>query len=122
MKNEQVNGNSVFCEDDGHKFEFRIERAKSGKYFQLMFMDGEDCGDWTGRRCIYGVKTDDALVTAPSFEEVPLGRGSVPFPAYLAALEDIGYRGFLTIEREVGDDPEGDIGIAAEYLRSLIYG
>lgn len=71
---------------------------------------------------IYGVKTDDALVTAPSFEEVPLGRGSVPFPAYLAALEDIGYRGFLTIEREVGDDPEGDIGIAAEYLRSLIYG
>lgn len=69
---------------------------------------------------IYGVKTDDALVTAPSFEEVPLGTGSVPFPAYLAALRDVGYRGFLTIEREVGDDPARDIGIAVEYLTRLI--
>lgn len=54
------------------------------------------------------------------FREVPLGTGSVPFPAYLAALHDIGYHGFLTIEREVGENPEGDIRIAAEYLRSLI--
>ncbi len=69
---------------------------------------------------IYGVKQDDALVTAPSFEEVPLGQGSVPFPAYLAALEEIGYRGFLTIEREVGDDPARDIGIAVDYLNSLM--
>lgn len=66
---------------------------------------------------IYGVKEDDALVTAPSFEEVPLGKGSVPFREYLAALEDIGYRGFLTIEREVGDDPEADIRTAVSYLR-----
>ena len=28
--------------------------------------------------------------------------------------------GFLTIEREVGDDPEGDIRKAADYIRSLI--
>lgn len=68
---------------------------------------------------IYGVKTDDAHVTAPSFEEVPLGSGSVPFKEYLAALEDIGYRGFLTIEREVGANPEADIQTAVSFLRSL---
>ena len=50
------------------------------------------------------------------FEEVPLGTGSVPFPAYLKALEDIGYRGFLTIERECGDSPEKDIGTAFSHL------
>lgn len=68
---------------------------------------------------IYGVKEDDALVTAPSFEEVPLGKGSVPFEKYLAALEDIGYRGFLTIEREVGDDPAADIATAVSFLRGF---
>lgn len=67
---------------------------------------------------IYGIK-EDALVTSPSFEEVPLGAGSVPFPAYLAALEDIGYKGFLTIEREVGDDPAADIALAVRFLRGL---
>ena len=54
------------------------------------------------------------------FEEVPLGTGSVPFPAYLKALEDIGYRGFLTIERECGDSPEKDIGTAFSHLVSVM--
>lgn len=54
------------------------------------------------------------------FKEVPLGTGAVPFPAYLAALEDIGYRGFLTIERECGEDPAGDIKTAVEYLKKEI--
>jgi sugar phosphate isomerase/epimerase len=68
---------------------------------------------------VYGIKKD-ALVTAPSFEEVPLGTGSVNFPAYLKALEDVGYKGFLTIEREVGDDPERDIRIAVDFLKNII--
>ncbi len=51
------------------------------------------------------------------FEEVPLGTGSVDFPAYLKALEDIGYTGFLTIEREVGENPEADITTAVNFLR-----
>lgn len=41
------------------------------------------------------------------------------YPRYLAALDDIGYRGFLTIEREVGDNPEGDIRLAADFLRRI---
>lgn len=54
------------------------------------------------------------------FEEVPLGTGSVDFKSYLKALEDIGYRGFLTIEREVGENPEKDIITAKQYLDKII--
>lgn len=54
------------------------------------------------------------------FEEVPLGTGSVDFDKYLKALEDIGYRGFLTIEREVGENPEADILTAKKYLDKVI--
>jgi L-ribulose-5-phosphate 3-epimerase len=54
----------------------------------------------------------------PGFQEVPLGAGSVDWDAYLRALEEVGYRGYLTIEREVGDDPAGDIAAAMRFLRS----
>ena len=54
------------------------------------------------------------------FEEVPMGQGSVPFAPYLKALEEIGYKGFLTIEREAGADPAADIGLAKDYLTSII--
>lgn len=54
-----------------------------------------------------------------SFLEVPLGEGGVAFKHYLAALDGIGYDGFLTIEREVGDDPAADIAKAVRFLRSL---
>ena len=54
------------------------------------------------------------------FEEVPLGTGSVDFPAYLKALEEIGYKGFLTIEREVGDNPDADIQTAFDFLKRTI--
>ncbi len=57
-----------------------------------------------------------------SFTEMPLGEGSVDFSAYLNALDDIGYKGFLTIEREVGDNPERDIEKAVEFLKLRING
>ena len=69
---------------------------------------------------VYGVKMDALKHLGSSFKEVPLGTGGVDFAKYLAALEDIGYRGFLTIERECGDDPAADIAAAADYLRSVI--
>jgi L-ribulose-5-phosphate 3-epimerase len=52
-------------------------------------------------------------------KEVPLGEGDVNLPAWVALLDEIGYDGFLTIEREVGEDPVGDIAKAVQYLRSL---
>lgn len=68
---------------------------------------------------IYGL-AEDEMINDRAFREMPLGTGSVDFPKYLAALEDIGYRGFLTIEREVGEDPLKDILIAADFLRKTI--
>jgi sugar phosphate isomerase/epimerase len=50
-------------------------------------------------------------------EEVPLGKGNVDFPTYLAALREIGYAGYLTIERECGDDPVADITEAISFLK-----
>lgn len=38
--------------------------------------------------------------------EVQLGRGSVDFPALLAGLEEHAYTGFITVERQLHDDPE----------------
>ena len=77
------------------------------------------------RKCVpeyvYGVlPTPPEYQGVEIFREVPLGQGSVDFPAYLAALEEVGYRGFLTIEREAGDDPAKDIGMAADFLRDVI--
>jgi len=52
--------------------------------------------------------------------EVPLGKGKVDFPVYLAALKEQGYDGYLTIEREVGDNPRRDIEQAVAFLRELL--
>lgn len=53
------------------------------------------------------------------YKEVPLGKGDVDFPQYLAALRDVGYDGYLTIERECGDDPVADIAEAIRFLKSM---
>lgn len=67
---------------------------------------------------VYGIKK--ALVTGRGFEEVPLGEGQVDWPNYIKALNDIGYKGFLTIERECGESPETDIGNAVKFLTEVM--
>jgi sugar phosphate isomerase/epimerase len=55
-------------------------------------------------------------------QEVPLGQGDVDFRAFLRTLDELGYRGPLTIEREIAHDPERqkrDIRAALEVLESL---
>ena len=54
------------------------------------------------------------------YREVPLGTGSVDFPKYIEALYEVGYRGFLTIEREVGQNPAEDITTAVDFLKNII--
>jgi len=54
------------------------------------------------------------------FVEVPLGEGQVDFDRYLRALKEVGFNGFLTIEREVGENPEADIRLAVEFLQRKI--
>ncbi len=82
--------------------------AKDGK--RIFYRDPE---------VVYGLRKD-VIVEDDSFIELPLGKGEVPFADYLKALEDIGYKGFLTIEREVGDDPSADIILARDFLREQI--
>ncbi|NLO35649.1 MAG: sugar phosphate isomerase/epimerase [Clostridiaceae bacterium] len=67
----------------------------------------------------YGM-IEASIERSEAFREVPLGQGSVHFPTYLKALDEIGFHGFLTIEREVGDDPARDIRLAVDFLREHI--
>lgn len=62
----------------------------------------------------------DELHLDEYFKEVPLGTGSVDFDAYIHALNEIGYSGFLTVEREVGDQPEDDIRMAVQFLKKYL--
>lgn len=72
---------------------------------------------------IYGIRKEDEEASwGVAFREMPLGQGNVPFPAYLKALDEIGYKGFLTIEREVGDNPAADIELAVNFLKNQING
>ena len=59
----------------------------------------------------------EALNVADYFIETPIGEGDVDFSKYLKALDDIGYDGFLTIERETGDNPENDILKAINFIK-----
>ena len=52
-------------------------------------------------------------------QEVPLGSGWIDWPQYVQNLKDVGYDGYFAIEREVGEDPVGDITRAIEYLKTL---
>ena len=62
----------------------------------------------------------DALNACRGFKEVPLGEGEVDWDKYLAALREIGFDGFLTIERECGDDPTKDIVLASDFLKAKL--
>lgn len=69
---------------------------------------------------VYSEMQHDQWDLEPRFKELPLGQGAVDYPRYLKALEEIGYKGFLTIERECGANPVADIKLAAAYLRKVI--
>ncbi|HSV72742.1 MAG TPA: sugar phosphate isomerase/epimerase family protein [Chthonomonadales bacterium] len=52
--------------------------------------------------------------------EYPLGQGKVGFPRFIGKLKELGYRGPLTIEREIeGDQQTRDIVAAVAMLESI---
>ena len=54
--------------------------------------------------------------------EVPLGEGAVGMESYLRTLDELGYTGPLTIEREIPQEPErqkAEIGSAVSLLREI---
>ena len=42
------------------------------------------------------------------------------FPRYLKALNEIGYQGFLTIEREAGEEPYQEVQHAVQFLKQQL--
>lgn len=62
----------------------------------------------------------EALNVADYFLETPLGVGNVDFTKYINALRGIGYDGYLTIERETGENPISDIQKSLNTLRNII--
>ncbi|WP_168123212.1 sugar phosphate isomerase/epimerase family protein [Paenibacillus sp. HB172176] len=91
--------------------------------------DGIKLADFVDPRDVYGFygyekgldhdKIAEMAETGAAFREVPLGEGKVDWNNYLKALNDIGYKGYLTIEREVGTNPEKDIQLAVDFLKSF---
>lgn len=62
----------------------------------------------------------EALNVADYFLEKPLGDGDVDYAKYINALRGIGYDGYLTIERETGENPISDIQKSLNTLRNII--
>lgn len=82
-------------------------------------VDPRDVYGFLGYEAMDHQKIAEMAGSGAGFKEVPPGEGKVDFPAYIAALQEIGYTGYLTIEREVGDKPEEDIRKAVGFIRSF---
>jgi L-ribulose-5-phosphate 3-epimerase len=75
-------------------------------------------------RYVWGVHAKDGLYPTTGRElgrEVPLGEGKVDIRRLVARLKELGYKGALTIEREIeGEEQTRDILRAKALLESLI--
>lgn len=90
--------------------------------FHTHVKDGKQL-KYIGPEAIYGFFAEGGigdLRMEEYFLETPLGDGDVDFVAWLKALDEIGYRGHFTIEREVGSDPTQDIQKAVDFLKAHI--
>jgi sugar phosphate isomerase/epimerase len=55
-------------------------------------------------------------------QEVPLGHGDIDWFQFFGALEEVEYRGWLTIERESGDNRLADVTAGVAFLRRFVGG
>ena len=102
-----------------------VEAVKilSGKIVHTHLKDGrmldpnQNPGDVYHAFAIGGV---DALNACAGFEELPIGEGDVDWDNYVKALKDSGFDGYLTIEREAGDNPFDDIKSAVDFINKKI--
>ncbi|WP_437223912.1 sugar phosphate isomerase/epimerase family protein [Planctomicrobium sp. SH661] len=53
-------------------------------------------------------------------KEVPVGRGEVDWDEVAALIEEMGYNGWLNVDRQEGSDQAGDIERAVKYLKNLL--
>jgi sugar phosphate isomerase/epimerase len=52
--------------------------------------------------------------------EVPVGTGDVDWAAYVAALDAVGYQGYLVVEREHGAERFADVAAGVRFLRRFV--
>jgi sugar phosphate isomerase/epimerase len=74
--------------------------------------------------CILHSHARDVRRCSPSraAQEVPLGQGDIDWMKYLGVLEEVGYRGWLTLERETGDNRRSDVAQGVAFLRRWVGG
>jgi sugar phosphate isomerase/epimerase len=74
------------------------------------------------RELIVHVHAKDARRSSASraAQEVPLGHGDIDWMRFIADLEEIEYRGWLTIERESGENRLADVAQGVAFLRRFI--
>jgi sugar phosphate isomerase/epimerase len=74
-----------------------------------------------GRRIVHSHAKDARQASASrAAQEVPLGHGDIDWMNFLAKLEEVEYRGWLTIERETGENRLADVAAGVSFLRRLI--
>lgn len=74
-----------------------------------------------GRRIVHSHAKDARQSSASrAAQEVPLGHGDIDWMKFLAVLEEVEYRGWLTIERETGENRLADVAAGVSFLRRLI--
>jgi sugar phosphate isomerase/epimerase len=68
---------------------------------------------------IVHVHARDARLAGTSHQETPLGGGDIEWMSLLAGLEEGDYHGWLTIERESGENRLADVAAGVAFLRRL---
>jgi L-ribulose-5-phosphate 3-epimerase len=58
--------------------------------------------------------------TSRSAQEVPLGHGDIEWMEYLGLLEEIEYRGWLSVRRDTGDSRLRDVAAGVQFLRRFL--
>jgi L-ribulose-5-phosphate 3-epimerase len=73
------------------------------------------------KRLAYAHATDARYASAgKGVREVPLGQGDIDWLQLLATLEEIGYHGWLVIERDSGPNSLAEVAAGVRFLRRLI--
>lgn len=73
------------------------------------------------RRIVHAHAKDARQASASrSAAEVPLGHGDIDWLRMLSLLEEAGYRGWLTVERETGDRKRADVSEGVAFLRRFV--
>jgi L-ribulose-5-phosphate 3-epimerase len=72
-------------------------------------------------RIVYA-KAKDARVAGPNrtAQEVPLGHGDIDWMQMLGVLEEVEYRGWLTVERDTGENRLSDVAAGIGFLRRFL--